>query len=103
MTFYRTENIFEDEKYYKTITGLDDKTGMKDSIDHGNISPRKCKNFFFKVWISWTEIIQILLVSSKQFWDQVEKENILQIQAPYAYKHDFELFGYSLEDYLQNL
>ena len=46
--FYRAENISEDEKYYKTITGLDDKTGMKDSIDHGNISPRKCKNFSLK-------------------------------------------------------
>jgi len=81
--YARAENISEDEKYYKAITGLDDKTGMKDSIDHGNISPRK--------------------FSSKQFWDQVEKENILQIKAPYAYKHDFELFGYSLEEYLQNL
>ena len=49
--FSRTENISEDEKYYKTITMLDDKTGMKDSIDHGNISPRKCKNFFLKVFV----------------------------------------------------
>ena len=40
--FFRTENIAEDEKYYKSVSGLNDRTGQ-DVIEHGNSSPRKCK------------------------------------------------------------
>ena len=38
----RTENIAEDERFYKAISGLDDKTGQE-TIEHGNASPRKCE------------------------------------------------------------
>ena len=38
----RTENIAEDERFYKTISGLDDQTGQE-TIEHGNASPRKCE------------------------------------------------------------
>ena len=38
----RLENIAEDEKYYKTISKLDDNSG-KETIEHGNVSPRKCE------------------------------------------------------------
>ena len=42
-------------------------------------------------------------VTSKQFWDQVEEHNIKQLEAAYAYKHDFEMFGYSVQEYLSNM
>ena len=38
----RTENIAEDERFYKAISGLDDQTGQE-TIEHGNASPRKCE------------------------------------------------------------
>ena len=41
-TLLRTENIAEDERFYKAISGLDDKTGQE-TIEHGNASPRKCE------------------------------------------------------------
>ena len=42
----RTENIEEDAKYYKEISGLKVNTGKK-NIEHGNSNVRRCK-FFFK-------------------------------------------------------
>ena len=39
---YRTDNIEEDTKYYKKISGLND--GNKE-VEHGNSHPRKCKFF----------------------------------------------------------
>ena len=48
-------------------------------------------------------IKKIFSVTSKQFWDQVEEHNIKQLEAAYAYKHDFEMFGYSVQEYLSNM
>ena len=42
-------------------------------------------------------------VTSKQFWDQVNEENISELGEDFAYKHDFEMFGYSLENYLSKI
>ena len=39
---YRTDNIEEDTKYYKKISGLNNKSGNKE-VEHGNSHPRKCK------------------------------------------------------------
>ena len=52
-------------------------------------------------WL-FAEIWQLVFpsVTSKQFWDQVEEENIKLMEAAFAYKHDFQLFGYSAKDYL---
>ena len=44
-----------------------------------------------------------ILVSSKEFWSQVDKENISNLAAQFAYKHDFEMFDYSIKEYLQKL
>ena len=33
----------------------------------------------------------------------MEKHNIKQLEAAYAYKHDFEMFGYSVQEYLSNM
>ena len=94
----RTENIAEDERFYKAISGLDDKTGQE-TIEHGNASPRKCE---FKPLLGSLLRFDIS-VTSKQFWDQVEVENIVMMEAAFAYKHDFQLFGYSAKDYLSNI
>ena len=51
-------------------------------------------NTFSKIYI---------LVSSKEFWSQVDRENISNLAAQFAYKHDFEMFDYSIKEYLQKL
>ena len=101
MYFFRTENIAEDEKYYKSISGLQDRTGQ-DEIEHGNSSPRKCK-FHQVLTILLFCLISHFLVSSKEFWEQVDTDKIFELGKEYAYKHDFELFGYSIEDYLAKI
>ena len=62
------------------------------------------------MWVqasSWlfAEIWQLVFhsVTSKQFWDQVAEENIVMMEAAFAYKHDFQLFGYSAKDYLSKI
>lgn len=80
--YARTENIAEDEKYYKSISGLHYRTD-EDVIEHGNSSPRK--------------------FSSREFWEQVDSDKILELSKEYAYKHDFELFGYSIKEYLSKI
>ena len=44
-----------------------------------------------------------ILVSSKEFWSQVDRENISNLAAQFAYKHDFEMFDYSIEEYLKKI
>ena len=45
----------------------------------------------------------VILVTSKQFWDQVDEENISGLGEDFAYKHDFEMFSYSIENYLSKI
>ena len=45
----------------------------------------------------------VILVTSKQFWDQIDEENISGLGEDFAYKYDFEMFSYSLENYLSNI
>ena len=42
-------------------------------------------------------------VSAYDFWSQVSFENIERLQEPFAYKYDFELFGYSPDKYIKEL
>ena len=104
--FFRTENIAEDEKYYKSISGLHDRTG-EDVIEHGNSSPRKCKLTLFYKCMYYLYYLSFMypnvLVSSKEFWEQVEVDKIHELSKEYAYKHDFELFGYSIKEYLSKI
>ena len=105
--FSRTENIEEDAKYYKEISGLKVNTGKK-NIEHGNSNVRRCKFLIFFICFKYQNLCQlienilylIILVTSKQFWDQVDEENISGLGEDFAYKHDFEMFSYSMENYL---
>ena len=108
----RTENIEEDANYYKEISGLKVNASGKKNIEHGNSNVRKCKFFqnnFLLYQIS--EFIQfnkiflhlVILVTSKQFWDQVDEENISRLREDFAYRHDFEMFSYSIENYLSKI
>ena len=47
--------------------------------------------------------LTLYLVTSKEFWDQVDEDKILELGEDYAYKHDFELFGYSIKEYLTSI
>ena len=97
---YRTDNIEEDTKYYKKISGLNDKSGNKD-VEHGNSHIRKCKFFLFPRSYHLPQLFW--LVTSQQFWEQVDQKNIVGLGEEYAYKHDLKLFDYSIEAYLERL
>ena len=101
--YARAENILEDEKYYKKLSKLEDKTLTEgDGIDHGN--ERKINKCELQVAISsLTTIYYFISVTSLEFWKQVKRKNIDELEATYAYKHDFELFGYSIKDYLKKI
>ena len=45
----------------------------------------------------------VILVTPKQFWDQIDEENISRLVEDFAYKYDFEMFSYSLENYLSKI
>ena len=38
-----------------------------------------------------------------RFWEAVDKNLIKELNQPWSYKHDFDLFDYSIRDYLSNL
>ena len=42
-------------------------------------------------------------VTSSEFWKQVKHSSIEELGATYAYKHDLELFGYSINEYLKKI
>ena len=58
-----------------------------------------CFNFVYSLSFMWPHV----LVSSKEFWEQVDVDKILELSEEYAYKHDFELFGYSIKEYLSKI
>ena len=38
-----------------------------------------------------------------EFWRQVPSKYIKMLEEPFAYKYDFELFGYSINDYAEQI
>ena len=40
---------------------------------------------------------------SKQFWEQVDQENIVGPGKENVYKHDLKLFDYSIDEYLESI
>ena len=43
------------------------------------------------------------LVGAYEFWDQVETKYIQKLAEPFAYKYDLELFGYSMQEYAEDI
>ena len=41
--------------------------------------------------------------TEKKFWSEVDKELILQLEEPWAYLNDFQMFDYSILEYMQNI
>ena len=39
----------------------------------------------------------------KQFWSSIDKDLILQLEEPWAYSIDFQMFEYSVRGYLEEL
>ena len=40
---------------------------------------------------------------SKQFWEQVDQENIVGPGKESVYKHNLKLFDYSIDEYLESI
>ena len=64
-----------------------------------------CKVSFghFNMKVDLTNKNFMYLVTSKEFWSQVERSKIYKLAAQFAYKHDFEMFDYSIEEYLKRI
>ena len=41
--------------------------------------------------------------TEKKFWDQIDSELIVELNQDWSYKHDLNLFNFSIMDYLSNL
>ena len=41
--------------------------------------------------------------TEKKFWSEVDKELILKLEEPWAYLNDFQMFDYSILEYMQNI
>ena len=64
----------------------------------------KSINVSYRLVAPWILMIYYFIsVTSLEFWKQVKRKNIDELEATYAYKHDFELFGYSIKDYLKKI
>ena len=38
-----------------------------------------------------------------RFWAQVDRSLLPLLDQPWSYRHDLQMFGYSLQEYLDNL
>ena len=74
------ENMKEDAQFFKLLANIDDK---KKKIEKSNSEPK--------------------IVGAREFWDQVEAKYIHMLEEPFAYKYDLELFGYSIEEYAEDI
>ena len=70
----------EDAKFYKLLANVDDK---KKNINKTNSAPK--------------------LVDAKEFWSKVDIKYVKKLAKPFAYKYDFELFGYSIQEYAEKV
>ena len=78
--YARMENMEEDIKYFKLLANVEDK---KSNLSPVNTVSRK--------------------VDAKEFWSQVDMKYINMLAEPFAYKYDFEMFGYSLQEYIDKI
>ena len=70
----------EDAQFFKLLANIDDK---KKRIEKSNSEPK--------------------IVGSHEFWDQVEVKYIHMLAEPFAYKYNLEFFGYSIEEYAEQI
>ena len=74
------ENMKEDAQFFKLLANIDDK---KRKIEKSNSEPK--------------------IVGAREFWDQVEVKYIHMLAEPFAYKYDLEFFGYSVDEYAEDI
>ena len=71
----------EDAQYFKLLANIDDDKKRK--IGKPNSEP--------------------IIVGPHEFWNQVETKYINMLAEPFAYKYDLELFGYSIQEYVDTI
>ena len=74
------EKMEEDGKFFKLLANVD---GEKRKIKRTNSEPKA--------------------IDAYNFWEQVEEKYIKMLAEHYAYKYDFELFGYSIQQYADDI
>ena len=70
----------EDAKFFKMLSNVEDE---EKNIRKSNNEPK--------------------LVNAYEFWDQVETKYIQKLGEPSAYKYDLEFFGYSIQEYAEDI
>ena len=70
----------EDAKYFKLLANVEDE---KRKIKKMNSEPKS--------------------INAYEFWEQVEEKYIKMLAEPFAYKYDLELFGYSIQQYADDI
>ena len=70
----------EDARFFKMLANVEDETRK---IKNTNSEPK--------------------LINAYKFWGQVEEKYIKMLAEHYAYKYDFELFGYSIQQYADDI
>ena len=84
--FAREETMQADLELFKSLAGLHDKQPFTSKSNSYNVYPSEREN-----------------IVGKNFWSQVERQNIFRLGKDSAFKYDLEMFGYSIHDYLTDI
>jgi len=82
----REETMQADLELFKSLAGLHDKQRFTSKSNSYNVYPSEREN-----------------IVGKNFWSQVERQNIFRLGKDSAFKYDLEMFGYSIHDYLTDI
>ena len=75
-----------DLELFKSLAGLYDKQRFTSKSNSYNVYTSEREN-----------------IVGKNFWSQVEQQNIFRLGQDSAFKYDLEMFGYSIQDYLTDI
>ena len=58
---------------------------------------------YFKTFQSITSKFTIFIYTTLRFWSDVGADMIAELNQPWSYKHDFDMFGYSAQEYFTSI
>jgi hypothetical protein len=79
--YVKMEELDQDSLFFMKHSNLSSKLDYKQKLNTMNTNPDQ----------------------EKQFWSSINNNLILQLEEPWAYAIDFQMFGYSVRGYLERL
>ena len=91
------EELAEDTLYFLLKSGLQDRI----QFDHQANANKQSDNSEQRWGLH--NIMVSSLSAVCRFWAQVDRSLLPLLDQPWSYRHDLQMFGYSLQQYLDNL